>query len=53
LCSRDDVDKVNAKLGGNRVTSIEYRISDPAISEISLSDLGENRGRPIAAGALR
>jgi len=35
------LDKVNAKLGGNRVTSIEYRISDPAISEISLSDLGE------------
>jgi len=35
------LDRVNAKLGGNRVTSIEYRISDPAISEISLSDLGE------------
>jgi hypothetical protein len=32
---------VNAKLGGTRVMSIEYRVSDPAISEISLSDLAE------------
>jgi hypothetical protein len=35
------LDSINASLGAIRVTSIEYTLADPAISEISLSDLAE------------
>lgn len=35
------LDRINASLGATRVTSIEYTLADPAISEISLSDLSE------------
>ena len=35
------LDSINASLGARRVTSIEYTLADPAISEISLSDLAE------------
>lgn len=32
---------VNAKLGGNRVTSVEYRLTGATISEITMSDLAD------------
>jgi len=35
------LNSINATLGATRVTSIEYTLADPSISEISLSDLGE------------
>jgi len=35
------LDNINAGFGATRVTSIEYTLADPAISEISLSDLSE------------
>jgi hypothetical protein len=35
------LDSINASLGATRVSSIEYTLADPAISEISLSDLSE------------
>ena len=35
------LDSINAGFGATRVTSIEYTLADPAISEISLSDLSE------------
>jgi hypothetical protein len=35
------LDSINASLGAARVTSIEYSLADPAISEIALSDLSE------------
>jgi len=35
------VDTLNAKLGAQRLTSIEYRLTDVAISEIAFSDLLE------------
>jgi hypothetical protein len=35
------LNRINATLGATRVTSIEYTLADPSITEISLSDLGE------------
>src|SRR5262249_52846882 len=35
------LDTINANLGATRVASIEYRVSDASINEISLSDLSE------------
>jgi len=35
------LNSINATLGATRVTSIEYTLADPSISEISLSDLAE------------
>jgi hypothetical protein len=42
------LNSINATLGATRVTSIEYTLADPSISEISLSDLAE-----IEDGLLR
>lgn len=38
----------NAKLGGSRVTSIEYRLRDAAITEIAMSDLAEIQDRLLS-----
>jgi hypothetical protein len=35
------LNRINATLGATRVTSIEYTLADPSITEISLSDLAE------------
>jgi hypothetical protein len=35
------IESLNARLGGSRVTAIEYRLTDAAISEIPLSELSE------------
>jgi hypothetical protein len=39
--SSEIVENSNAKLGSSRVTSIEYRLTDAAITEITLADLAE------------
>lgn len=39
--SGEFLQRVNVRLGGERVTSIEYRLTDPAVSEIALSDLSD------------
>jgi hypothetical protein len=39
--SEQSSNRINATLGATRVTSIEYTLAEPSISEISLSDLGE------------
>ena len=41
LVSSEIVKNSNAKLGGARVTSIEYRLTDAAITEITMADLAE------------
>jgi hypothetical protein len=41
----DFVDTLNAKLGAGRITSVEVKLTNVAISEIPLSDLSEIEGK--------